>query len=340
MEKTLVEIAQLVEGNIVGEKNIIITGAASIEFAGDMDITFAVEPHIEEAENSNAGVVIIPDTIESFRKPAIKVANPRAAFTKILEVFAPKVEIKREIHSTAVIGKDVTIGKNVAIMPYAVVDDHAIIGDNVILYPHTYIGQYAKIDDDSIIYSSATVREYCQVGKRVIIHSSAVIGSDGFGFVTTKGIHEKVPQVGNVILGDDVEIGAHVGIDRATTASTIVKKGTKIDNLVHLGHNVIIGENGLIVALTGIAGSTIVGNGVTFAGQCGSTGHIEVGDNCVFAARSGIIGNVPSGSFYGGFPARPHKEWLRSEAMNKKVPDMVKKVRELEKRLAKLELED
>lgn len=339
MEKTLVEIAEIIEGNIIGEKNIVITGAASIEFAGEKDITFAVEPHIETAENSNAGVVIIPDTIEFFSKTAIKVANPRVAFTKMLEVFAPKVEIKRQIHPAAVIGDSVKIGENVAIMPYAVVDDHAVIGNNVILYPHTYIGQHTQIGDDSVIYSSATVREYCKVGKRVIIHSSAVIGSDGFGFVTTDGVHTKMPQVGNVVLGDDVEIGAHVGIDRATIDSTVVKKGTKIDNLVHLGHNVIIGENGLIVAQTGISGSTIVGHNVTFAGQCGSAGHLEVGDNCVFAARSGLIGNIPADSFYGGFPARPHKEWLRGEAMNKKIPDMVKKIRELEKRLAKFESE-
>lgn len=340
MEKTLAEIAEIIEGRIVGDQNVIITGAASIEFAGETDIAFAVEPHIGAAESSGAGAVIIPDTVAAFSKTAIQVANPRSAFTKILEVFAPKVEIKRQIHPAASIGAHVTIGENVAIMPYAVVDDHAVIGNNVILYPHTYIGQYAEIGDDSVIYSSATVREYCKVGKRVIIHSSAVIGSDGFGFVTTDGVHTKVPQVGNVVLGDDVEIGAHVGIDRATIDSTVVKQGTKIDNLVHLGHNVIIGENGLIVAQTGISGSTVVGHNVTFAGQCGSIGHIEVGDNCVFAARSGLIGNVPAGSFYGGFPARPHKEWLRGEAMNKKIPDMLKKIRELEKRLAKLETEE
>ena len=186
-----------------------------------------------------------------------------------------------------------------------------MIGSNVILYPHTYIGQYAVIGDDSILYSNVTVRERCRLGRRVIIHSSTVIGADGFGFTTTNGVHTKVPQVGNAVLEDDVEIGAHVGIDRATTGSTIIGQGTKIDNLVHIGHNCHIGANNLIVAQTGISGSTNVGHNVTFGGQVGTVGHIDIGANSVFAARSGIIGNTPEGVFYAGFPAKPHQEWLR-----------------------------
>lgn len=337
MEKTLIEIAEIIEGNKLGEQDATITGVTNIDLAGPGDITFAVEPFLQQAEQSKAAAVIVPDTVQSFGKAAIRVADPRSAFAKLLEIFTPPLEIKREVHPAAVIGKGVQLGRNVAIMPYAVVDDHAVIGDDVILYPHTYIGQYARVGAGSVVYSSATVREHCQIGCRNVIHSSAVIGSDGFGFVTTEGKHAKVPQVGNVVLGDDVEIGAHVGIDRATTGSTVIQAGTKIDNLVHIGHNCVIGENGLIVAQTGISGSTIVGHNVTFAGQSGTVGHIQVGDNCVFAARSGLIGNVESGSFYAGFPARPHQEWLRGEAMNKRVPDLVKKVRDLEKRLAALE---
>jgi len=173
----------------------------------------------------------------------------------------------------------------------------------------------------------------------VIVHSGAVIGSDGFGFVTIGGRHHKVPQVGNVVIEDDVEIGANAAIDRATTGSTVVKRGTKIDNLVHLAHNVVIGENCFLVAFTGIAGSTKVGNNVTFAGQSGAVGHITIGDNCVFAGKSGAAGDVPPGSFYAGFPARPHKEWLRGEAAVRRLPDLVKKVQAMEKRLAELEKE-
>lgn len=337
MEKTLTEIAAIVDGNIVGDVKIHISGVTNIDLATGNDITFAVEPHLEQAAKSKAAAIIVTSGTVITGKTVIQVDDPRAAFAKLLAMFTPPLDIPRQIHPTAVIGRSVKLGKNVAVMPYAVVDDFAVIGDNVILYPHTYVGQYAKVGNDSIVYSSATIREHCAVGQRVIIHSSAVIGSDGFGFVSNSGKHAKVPQVGNVILEDDVEIGAHVGIDRATTGSTVIKSGTKIDNLVHIGHNCIIGHNCLIVAQTGISGSTVVGNNVTFAGQCGSAGHIEVGDNCVFAARSGLISNVAAGSFYAGFPARPHQEWLRGEAMNKRVPDLVKKVRALEKRLAEIE---
>ena len=159
----------------------------------------------------------------------------------------------------------------------------------------------------------------------MIIHGGAVIGSDGFGYVTVNGRHHKVPQIGNVILEDDVEVGANVTIDRATTGSTVVKSGTKIDNLVHLAHNVQVGENCFLVAFTGIAGSTRIGNNVTFAGQCGCNGHLTIGDNCVFAARAGPIGNVPPNSFYAGFPARPYREWLKGEAAQRQVPELLKK---------------
>lgn len=337
MIKSLSEIAKIVNGTVHGDGAIKITSITNIDEAGASDITFAVPPHIDKAADCQAAAVIIPDSIENFPKPAIRVANPRIAFTQLLEIFTPPVDVELGIHSTAIIGKDVKIGDNVAILPYAVIDDGAVIGDNTIVYPHTYIGKGSSIGSDTLLYPSVTIREYCQIGNRVIIHSNTVIGGDGFGFITIGGKHKKVPQVGNVIIEDDVEIGSHVGIDRATTGSTVVKAGTKIDNLVHLAHNVVIGENCFLVAQTGIAGSVKVGNNVTFAGQSGSAGHLTIGDNCVFAARTAVISDVPSGSFYAGFPARPHKEWLRGEAAIGRVPDLIKKIRDLEKRLANLE---
>lgn len=337
MQKTLQEIAQIVNGRVLGDSGLTISGVTNITLAGPQDITFAVEPHIAAAETCAAGAVIIPEDAEHFSKTAILVKEPREAFTKLLEVFTPPLEIQRGISEKAHIGKDVKIGKNVAIMPFAVIDDHAKIGDNVILYPHTYIGQHASVGSDTLIYSSVTVREFCRIGERVILHSSTVIGGDGFGFITKDGVHGKVPQVGNVIIEDDVEIGAHVGIDRATMGSTVIGKGTKIDNLVHIGHNCEIGANNLIVAQTGIAGSTIVGHNVTFGGQTGVVGHIHIGSNTVLAARSGPIGDIPENVFYAGFPARPHQEWLRAEVAAKKLPEMRKQIKALEKRLQKLE---
>lgn len=337
MKKTLREIAELVNGTLLGDGEIEITGITNIGDATGTDISFAVAPHLDKAAQSNAAAVIIPETITEFDKPAIRVENPRMAFVSLLKIFTPQIAVPPGVHSAAVIGNNVSLGDNVSIMAYAVIADDVKIGDNTVVYPHTYIGHGATLGKDSLIYPNATIGAGCHIGNRTIVHSGAVIGSDGFGFITIGGRHQKVPQVGNVLIEDDVEIGANVGIDRATTGSTIVKCGTKIDNLVHLAHNVVIGENCFLVAQTGIAGSVKVGNNVTFAGQSGSAGHITIGDNCVFAARSAPISDVPAGSFYAGFPARPHKAWLRAEAGANKIPDLIKKVRDLEKRLATME---
>ena len=337
MKKTLGEIAALVNGRVAGNDAIEICGLDNIEDAGPGDLTFAVEPHIEEAKMAKAAAVMLPEGVEDFPLPAIYVEDPRASFAILLEVFAPKLEFPQGVSPKAHIGEDVKLGEDVVILPFAVVDDHTVIGDRVIVYPHAYIGQYVEIGEDSVIYSNVTVRERCRVGKRCSIHSSAVIGSDGFGFTTKDGVHTKVPQVGNVILEDDVEIGAHDGIDRAAMGSTIIGRGTKIDNLVHVGHNCKLGPGCLIVAQTGISGSTTVGHHVTFGGQVGTVGHIHIGANSVYAARSGITNNMPEGFFGAGFPAQPHGEWLRIQANLKQLPELRKKIRQLEKKLEEYE---
>ena len=248
----------------------------------------------------------------------------------MLELFTPKLELPVGISPKAHIGKNVKISDDATIMPFAVVDDGAEIKSGAVVYPHVYIGQHATIGEDTVIYSSATIREFCKVGKRCVIHSSAVIGSDGFGFTTADGVHTKVPQIGNVIIEDDVEIGAHVGIDRAAMGSTIIGHGTKIDNLVHIGHNCKIGANCLIVAQTGISGSTTVGDNVTFGGQVGTVGHITIGGNSVYAARSGISKNMPEGFFGAGFPIQSHSDWLRQQATLRRVPELLEKIHRLE----------
>lgn len=336
MEKTLNELAEILGGEILGDGSTNINGLSNISMAQAGDLTFAVPPHLDEAKICAASAVLIPIYVEDFPKPAIKVKDPRAAFAKLLQMFTPKLEIPAGISPKAHIGKDVKISDGVAIMPFAVIDDGAEIERGAVIYPHVYIGQHATIGEDTIIYSSATVREFCKVGKRCVIHSSAVIGSDGFGFTTQKGIHTKVPQIGNVIIEDDVEIGAHVGIDRAAMGSTIVGHGTKIDNLVHIAHNCKIGANCLIVAQTGISGSTTVGDNVTFGGQVGTVGHIHIGGNSVYAARSGISKNMPENFFGAGFPIQSHNEWLRNQAALKKVPDLLEKVRKLEREIETL----
>ena len=337
MKKTLQELADFLGGRLAGDPAIEISRVTNIVDAGRHDLTFAVDPHIEEAKACAAAAVLLPDAAGEFPLPAIYVPEPRAAFARLLELFTPPLELHEGVSSLAYVGQDVKLGKHVTLMPFAVVDDHASVGDYTILYPHTYVGQYASIGSETTLYSNVTVRERCRIGNRVIIHSSTVVGGDGFGFTTKDGIHTKVPQVGNVVLEDDVELGAHVGIDRATTGSTIIGHGTKIDNLVHIGHNCRIGANNLIVAQTGISGSTTVGDNVTFGGQVGTVGHIHIGGHSVYAARSGITNDMPEGVFYAGFPARPHQEWLRTEAVTKHLPELMKRVRQLEKKLEKYE---
>lgn len=336
MEKNLREIAQLTGGELAGDGDLKISGLSNIPLSRAGDLTFAVPPHLDEAKTCAASALLIPFDTEDFPKPAVKVQDPRAAFAKLLELFTPKLEIPVGISPKAQIGKDVKISDNVTIMPFAVIDDGAEIQSGAIIYPHVYIGQHVTIGADTVIYSSATVREFCKVGKRCVIHSSAVIGSDGFGFTTKDGIHTKVPQVGNVVIEDDVEIGAHVGIDRAAMGSTIIGHGTKIDNLVHIAHNCKIGANCLIVAQTGISGSTIVGDNVTFGGQVGTVGHITIGSNSIYAARSGISKNMPEGFFGAGFPIQSHSEWLKNQAALKKVPELLEKIRKLEQAIDKL----
>jgi UDP-3-O-[3-hydroxymyristoyl] glucosamine N-acyltransferase len=335
--KTIQEIAALVGGEVLAANELLISGITNIEDAGPGQITFAVPPHLEKAASCAAAAVIIPDTITEFPKPAIRVANPRIAFVKLLELFTPPTVVTRGVHPTALVGDNVRLGRNVAVMAYAVIGDNASIGDNTVIYPHVTLGENVTIGTDTVIYPHVTVYSRSCLGSRIIIHAGTVIGSDGFGFVTVGGRHHKVPHVGDVSIEDDVEIGANVTVDRGTTGSTVVGRGTKIDNLVHLAHNVVVGENCFLVAFTGISGSAKLGNNVTFAGMSGSAGHLTIGDNCVFAAKSGVIGNVPANSFYAGFPARPHREWLKTEAAQRKVPDLLKKVQELEKRLSEVE---
>jgi len=331
MEKNLSEIAELIGGELCGDGNLKITGLNRLDLAREGDLCFAVEPHLDEAKICAASAVIIPSSyVEDFPKPSIKVADPRAAFAKLLEIFVPKVDIPKGVSDKAFIGKNVEID-DATIMPFAYIGDGAKIGRGAVIYPHTYIGHYATIGADTVIYSGVTVREHCKIGSRCVIHSSTVIGSDGFGFTTSKGVHTKVPQVGNVIVEDDVEIGANVGIDRAAMGSTIIGHGTKIDNLVHIAHNCKIGANCLIVAQTGISGSTTVGDNVTFGGQTGTVGHITIGGNSIYAARSGITKNMPEKFFGAGFPVQTHAEWLRMQASLQKLPALLKKVSKLEK---------
>ena len=338
MEKTLQELAEFLDGKLTaGTPNMVIKGVNGLEEATAEQISFAVPPYVELADKSKAGALVLSmDDAFSGHQAVIRVENPRAAFAKLLVLFRPPEEVETGVSKFAFVHPSARIGKNVAILPLAYIGADASVGDGTIIYPHVYVGRHVVIGSKCIIYPSAVIREKCVIGDRVILQAGCSIGGDGFGFVTTEGKHTKVLQTGNVVIGDDVEIGCNTCIDRATIDSTIVGKGTKIDNLVHLGHNDIIGDNCLIVAQVGISGSVTVGHNTIFGGQAATAGHLKVGDNCLFAGRTGIISDVPDNAVWAGFPAQSHTAWLREEANLRKVGDLLKKVRALEKTVNEL----
>lgn len=335
----LSEIAEKIQGELSGpHKNILISGVAGIHDAGPGDITFlSHRRYLKDLEKTKASAVVLPKDMEWNRIPSIKVENPQFAFSILLHIFYDLPYVPTGIDERAIIGRDVMIGTDVSIYPFVYIEDGVSLGNYVIIYPCTFVGRGASIGDYSIIYPNVTIREGVRIGQRVIIHSGAVIGSDGFGYVYHKGIHNKIPQVGGVIIEDDVEIGANTTIDRATLGNTIIKSGTKIDNLVQIAHNVVIGENCIFAAQAGIAGSTQIGNGVILAGQAGVTGHVKIGDNVTAGGKAGITKDTRDGQTVSGMPAIPHRNWLKAMAVFEELPGLKKRVIELEKKIRELE---
>ena len=338
LSKTLKEIAKLVDGKVVGDGEILITGVSGIKEAAEGDITFLANPKYSPLMDKTRAAAIITSAQTKTSKPVILTDNPSLAFAKIISLFMPDdAGHPKGIDFTVVMGKNVSLGKDVAIGPYVVIGDNVSIGDNSIIYAGCFIGHHTKIGSNTLIYPHVSIRERISIGNRVIIHSGTVIGSDGFGFATIKGSHHKIPQVGIVEIADDVEIGANVTIDRARFDKTVIGRGTKIDNLVQIAHNVIIGENSLIVAQVGISGSTIIGNNVTLAGQAGLVGHITVGDNAVVTAQSGVAKSVPADTMVSGYPARPFMTTQRANASLQNLPKLFELVKELKKKVEELE---
>ncbi len=339
MEKTLAELAALVGGKIMGDPQLLISGVAGIKEAKKDEITFLSNPRYNKdlAKTAAAAIIVSPDK-ETLNLAAIICDNPYLAFARILDIFYPQKHVIPEgVHPSAVISSEAKIGAKVAIGPCVVAEEGAIIGDGTIVYPGTYIGKDTRIGNSCLLYANVSIREKITIGNNVIIHSGAVIGSDGFGFVPAEGKNVKVPQVGTVIVEDDVEIGAHVCIARGTLGDTIIGSGTKIDSLVQIAHNVKIGRNCIIVAQVGISGSTTVEDNVTIAGQAGIIGHITIGKGSIVAAQAGVTKDVPPKEVVSGYPAQPHQLEKRVHAEIQKLPELSKKVRELGKKIEQLE---
>lgn len=338
MEATLGEIARLVGGELEGPADKKVDGVAPMESVGPTQISLAAEKRYWKlAQSTEAACIITGRDAPSLPVATIRVGNPRLAWTQVLELFEPPANDVEGVHKTAVIGKDVSLGKGVSIGANVVVGDRSNIGDRVVLRAGTVVGADVEIGDDSLIHANVTLADRVRVGQRVIIHSGTVIGADGFGFIKTGKGHRKVPQIGTVVIEDDVELGALVAVDRAVCGATVIGRGTKVDNLVQIAHNVVVGEDCLIVAQTGISGSVKVGDRVTFAGQTGVAGHLSVGDDSVIAARGVVAGDLPPRSFVSGFPARPHRDQMRVIAATHKLPAALDDIAALKRRIEELE---
>ena len=326
MKYSIKDLVNLLGCEIKGDLSLeYVSGLAPFFQAQEENVTFASdEKFLKKLNETKAKVILVPDIpLPNIGKMYLVVKeNPRTLMPKLLNFF------KRETKPFEKMIEDSSkIGKNVRLAPNVYIGHDTIIGDNVVIYPNVTIGE------GTIIYSNVTVREFCKIGKNCVIQPGAVIGSDGFGFVKVNGNNTKIDQIGSVIIEDNVEIGANTTVDRGAIGDTIIKKYTKIDNLVQIAHNDIIGENCLIISQVGIAGSVEVGNNTTLAGQVGVAGHLKIGNNVVIAAKSGVAGNVADNQILSGYPLMDHREDLKVKISMKKVPELIKKVRELEKKL-------
>ncbi|MCP4714207.1 MAG: UDP-3-O-(3-hydroxymyristoyl)glucosamine N-acyltransferase [Deltaproteobacteria bacterium] len=340
MQMTLKEIAALVGGTIEGDPETLITGLAGIDKAQPGDISFVASPKYEKyIETTGASAIVCAQNISAAGKNLLKVDNPYLVYAKALRYLNPPPPETGRVDERAALGKDVTVGQNVTVHPFASIGDGCVIADGVTIYPGCFIGNGVSIGENTFIYPNVTIREHCIIGKRVIIHPGTVIGSDGFGFAKDGAAYYKIPQLGIVQLDDDVEIGAGNTIDRATMGKTWLKRGVKTDNLVHIAHNVTIGEDTILVAQTGIAGSTKLGDRVIMAGQSAAAGHITIGDDVIVGGRGGASCDVPAGQIVSGAPHMPHKQWLRATKIFQKLPEMRKTLLTLEKRIKELEKE-
>jgi len=336
---TLTELAKIAGGNLAGDGNTTITGVAGIRDAGPGEITFLANlKYGEFLATTRASAIIAPRGTEC-SVPVIETDDPYLGFLKVLTVFAEacKVTYPNGIHEAAVVDPGAQIGDNVSIGPHCQICSGAEIGDNTTILMSTFVGGGVEIGENCLIYPNVTIREGSSIGSRVVLHPGVVVGSDGFGFAKDRDTIRKIPQIGSVVIEDDVEIGSNSTIDRATTGVTRICAGVKIDNLVMIAHNVVVGKNSMLAGQVGISGSTELGEHVIMAGQAGTVGHIKIGHRAVVGAQSGVSKSVPDDTTVFGYPAREHRKSLKLEAYTRRLPELYEKIKQLENRIAQLE---
>ena len=341
MKLTPETVAELTGGKLSGSRGSFkITGAAPLEKAGPGDLSFLADPkHALIAARSNAGCLLASPAeepaLKDFKGTLILVKNPKLAFAAALtalerELRPHKADVQ---HPSAVIAITARLGKNVYVGPLAVIEDGAVIGDGAYVDAQCFVGEKAKIGSGTRLYPGVKVLDNCEIGERCILHSGAVVGSDGYGYVSDAGLHKKIPQLGRVIVGSDVEIGANSTLDRAALETTVIGDGTKIDNLVHIAHNVHVGKNCLILAQAGVAGSAAIGDSVIIAGQAGISDHVTIGDKTVVMGKTGVISDLGPNQIVFGQLARPRAQAMKIEALLSNLPEMHSAIRKIKKRL-------
>ena len=338
MKLPLKEIAGIIGGKVIGDGGVMITGINSLDKATGGELSFFFDNRYrDQIKETKASALLLSDPVDIFPGPQVQVSNPRLAYAKLAEHFAPHATGVSGVSKEAFIDKTSRIGKKASIHPMVYIGKEAVIGDDVTLFPGTFIGDRVQIGDRTVLYPNVTVLQDCILGNDVIIHAGSVIGSDGFGFVRDGAVNIKIPQLGIVQIDDSVEIGANNTIDRATHGKTWIKRGVKTDNLVQIAHNVEIGEDTVIVALTGISGSVQIGKEVVIGGQVGIKDHITIGERAMIGSAAGVHKSVPSGEAVLGNPAMPPRLWMKTRGLIAKLPQLNEQVRSLEKRLKELE---
>lgn len=335
---TLAKIQALVGGALHGDGGTTISTLAGLQGSDPHALCFiANDKAVKSVQEVRAGALLVHRHFPELKIPQIVVSHPLLAFAQVAQKFFVERPAPRGVAKDVTQGSGVRIGADPSIWPFVTLGDRVTLGARVTLYPGVFIGADSTIGDDSILYPNVVVREGCSLGSRVIVHSGTVIGADGFGYVQHEGRHHKIPQLGGVVIEDDVELGANVTIDRATLGNTIVKRGTKVDNLVQIAHNVSVGEHSIVVAQVGIAGSTTIGHHVMIGGQAGIGDHIQVGDQVMIAARAGVNRSLEPNQIVSGAPVMPHETWMKAQAVIPRLPELRQLVRNLEQRIATLE---
>jgi len=338
LEFTVKQIADQVGGEIIGDDQVLITGINSLDGASPGEISFfADRRYVESVRGTKASAIIVAAATDLYQGTQVLVSNPALSYARVAALFTPPAPTYPGISEGAFIHKSCTIGKDASIFPFVYIGEKAVIGDRVILFPGVFVGDRVRIGNGTVIRPNVTIMHDCVIGNEVIVHAGSVIGSDGFGFVRDKGVNVKIPQIGIVQIDDRVEIGANTCIDRAALGKTWIKNGVKTDNLVQIGHNVVIGEDTVIVAQTAIAGSAVIGREVVIGGQAAISDHVKIADRAMIGSQSGVAKSLSPGEVVSGTPAMPHRLWLKTRGLISRLPDLIEKVRHLEKKVEELE---